>query len=262
MTAEKMDTGQSLVLVDKREDVAYLTLNAPPVNIMTAGMMGALQTALEEAGQDPALKAVAISACGKAFSAGADVGEHHPEKAKTMIGSFSRLFQAIDQLELPLVMAVDGAALGAGFELAMMADVLLASQRATFGQPEIRLGFFAPVGVAFLPALVGRAKALEITCSGRTYSAQEMAACGLVSRVVPAEELTSSLEDILGDFRKASPLILRMNVRTLKKVQGMPFEEGRREAERIFLTELMATEEVLEGIASFYEKRRPRWKNR
>ena len=179
------------IRLEKTDGVAFVTLDAPPLNILTAAMMDAIAGALADVRADRSLKAAAFTSTGKAFSAGADVGEHRPEQAAEMIAAFSRLFTLLDGLELPIVMAVDGAALGAGFELAMMADVLLASERAKFGQPEIRLGFFAPVGVAWLPVQVGPARAMEITCSGRTYTAAEMQAMGLVSRVVPPGGATS-----------------------------------------------------------------------
>lgn len=245
-----------------RDEVAYLVLQAPPYNILTCALMDRISDALEEISTNPGLKAVAVTSTGKAFSAGADVGEHTPEKAPALIGSFGRMFRRFGALELPVVMAVDGAALGAGFELVMMADILLASDRASFGQPEIRLGFFAPVGVAHLPALVGRAKAMEITCSGRKYSAQEMHACGFVSRVVAPGELETTLESALDELRQASPLVMRMNVRLIKRLHQADFESTLAEAERVFLDELMATEDVKEGIASFFEKRKPEWKNR
>jgi cyclohexa-1,5-dienecarbonyl-CoA hydratase len=257
-----MTDGQSLVRYEVVDDVAFVTLNAPPLNVLTAAMMGELAGALERAQADRSLKAILVGAEGKAFSAGADVGEHRPEQAPEMIAGFSRLFAALGASELPLVMAVDGAALGAGFELALMADVLLASDRATFGQPEIRLGFFAPVGVAWLAARIGIGRSLEVTCTGRTYTAAEMASLGLVSQVVAPGELQPAVEALLKDLRRASPTVLRMNVRLSRQLMGRPFEEARREAERVFLTELMATEDVREGIASFYEKRRPVWQNR
>jgi cyclohexa-1,5-dienecarbonyl-CoA hydratase len=253
---------RSQVHLTVKDGVALITLDAPPLNILTAGMMGGISLALEQAQSDRSLKAVAFTANGKAFSAGADVGEHRPEQAPEMIAAFSRMFALLGALDLPLVMAVDGAALGAGFELAMMGDVLLASERAKFGQPEIRLGFFAPVGVAWLPARIGPARAMEITCSGRTYTAAEMHAMGLVSRVVPAEELPAALEAALADFRRASPLVMRLNAGMVRRLGGRPFEEARREAEKVFLEELMPSEDVREGIASFFEKREPVWKGR
>lgn len=257
-----MTEAAGAVGLTRRDDVAYLELQAPPYNILTCQLMEELSAALDEVARDPALKAVALTATGKAFSAGADVGEHAPERAAQLIEAFGGLFRQLAALELPVVMAVDGAALGGGFELVMMADVLLASERATFGQPEIRLGFFAPVAVGRLPALVGPARATEIVCTGRSYSAEEMHRYGLVTKVVPAGELGSALEAILDELRRASPLLLRMNVRLLKRLGGRPFLEALPEAERAFLQELMATEDVREGIASFFEKRRPQWRNR
>ena len=257
-----MTDNLELVRYEVRDDVALLTLNAPPLNVLTAAMMLELAAALERAQADRSLKAIALRSGGKAFSAGADVGEHRPEQAPAMIAGFSRLFAVLGASELPLVMAVDGAALGAGFELALMADILLATDRATFGQPEIRLGFFAPVGVAWLAARVGPARSLEITCTGRTYSAADMATMGLVSQIVPPDGLAAALDSVLKDLRRASPVVMRMNTRLTRQLTGQPFEEARREAERVFLGELMATEDVREGIASFYEKRRPEWKNR
>jgi cyclohexa-1,5-dienecarbonyl-CoA hydratase len=244
-----------------REDVAWITLDAPPLNLLTAALMDDLSTAIDRAEADPTTKAVVVRADGRAFSAGASVEEHRPELVGVMIASFGRLFRALDACELPIVMAVGGSALGGGFELAMMADVLVASEEATFGQPEIRLGFFAPVGVVRLPALVGPARAMEITCSGRTYAAAEMQGWGLVSRVVPATQLDEAVEAVLKDFRRASPFIMRMNTRVLKSARGRPFEEALAEAERVFLTDLMHTDDVQEGLAAFFEKRKPVWKN-
>jgi cyclohexa-1,5-dienecarbonyl-CoA hydratase len=250
------------VQVDVRDGVAYVTLNAPPLNILTADLMLSLAEVVEHAQQDRSLRAIALTANGRAFSAGADVGEHHPDQAPVMIGAFSRLFEMLGASELPLVAAVDGAALGAGFELAIMADILVASERSTFGQPEIRLGFFAPVGVSWLSARVGVGRALEVTCTGRKFTAAEMAAMGVVSRVVPAEELETALEGVLDDLRRASGAVMRMNVRLTRQLHGRPFEQGRRAAEHVFLDELMATSDVREGITAFFEKRAPHWQHR
>jgi cyclohexa-1,5-dienecarbonyl-CoA hydratase len=258
----KEGAAMSAVNYEVRENVGYVTLDNPPVNIMTQALMDALAAVLATAATDGDLKAIAITGEGKAFSAGADVGEHKPEQAPGMIESFGRLFRNLDALEIPVVMAVNGTAMGAGFELALMADVLLAAESATFGQPEIRLGFFAPIGVVELPALVGRAKAMEITCSGRIYGADEMKTCGLVSHVVPDGELAEAVEATLKDFRRASALVMRLNVRNLKRLRGCPFVEALEEAENSFLGELMVAEDPREGIAAFYEKRRPEWKNR
>ncbi len=250
------------VRFDVREDIAFVTLDAPPVNILTGALMDELTRAMCRANADRSLKGVALTATGKAFSAGADVAEHAPEHAPFMIRAFSRLFDVLAALELPLVAAVDGAALGAGFELVIMADVVLATERAKFGQPEIRLGFFAPLGVSWLSDRVGWARAAEITATGRTYTAAEMQAMGVVAQVVAAGTLDAALMAVLADVRRASPLVMRMNMRMLRATRQARFGSSRRDAERVFLEELMGTEDVREGIASFTEKRSPRWKNR
>ncbi len=250
------------VLYEVRDAVAHVTLDAPPLNILTADVMAQLASATERAQADRAVLALSLTAIGAAFSAGADVGEHRPENAPAMIAAFSRLFAAFGACDVPIVMAVHGAALGAGFELALMADILVASTKATFGQPEIRLGFFAPVGVSWLSSRVGPARAVEITATGHTYSAAEMAAMGLVSRVVPPAELNDALGAVLAELRRASPAVMRLDVGLVRRLQGRSYEAGRREAERVFLDELMALEDVNEGIASFFEKRKPAWHNR
>jgi cyclohexa-1,5-dienecarbonyl-CoA hydratase len=257
-----MADAETTISYTETDGVALITLDSPPVNIMTAAMMDEIAAALERVQANADLVAVAVAARGKAFSAGADIGEHRPEQVGEMIGSFGAMFRRFDALEVPVVMAVGGAALGAGFELTMMADILLAAESASFGQPEIRLGFFAPVGVAELPALVGRAKAIEITATGRTYSAREMEACGFVSRVVADAELDDALAAVLKDLRKASPLVMRLNVRTLKRTRSLPFAAALDHAEQVFLGELMTSEDPVEGIESFYAKRRPEWRNR
>jgi len=256
-----MTTETKGLRVEKRDGVLYLTLDAPPLNILTAALMDSFSAALEEAARAPDVKAVAVTAEGRAFSAGADVGEHRPEEAPRLMASFSRMFEGFHQLEVPVVIAVQGACLGGGFELALAADVLIAAEDAVFGQPEIRLAFIAPVGLARLPALVGPARATEITCSGRNYTAREMHEFGLLSRVVPGAELHAAVESVLKDFRKASAAVMRLNVRTLKRIEALPYREARAEAVRVFLEELLPLEDVKEGIASFYDKRRPEWKN-
>jgi cyclohexa-1,5-dienecarbonyl-CoA hydratase len=253
---------EGTIRCEARDGVGYITLDSPPLNILTGAMMDELSDALERIAADDTLKAVAVTANGKAFSGGADVEEHHPDQVEGMIASFVRLFLAFDALPLPVVMAVDGAALGGGFEVAMMADILIATPEATFGQPEIRLGFFPPLAIVRLLELVEEARAIEITATGRIYSAEEMREMGVVSRIVPVDELEETLEAVLKDLRKASPLVMRLNVGTLKNLRGLPFDEALKESGRIFLEDLMVTEEPLEGIASFREKRRPEWKNR
>ena len=260
MPADTLATSQVLSRIEN--DVAFVTLDAPPVNVLSAEMMLELATAVERVHDERSTKALVLQAKGRTFSAGADVGEHRPEQAPAMISAFSRLFAVLGASELPLIAVVDGPALGAGFELVMMADILLASDRATFGQPEVRLGFFAPVAVAWLPRRIGIGRAIEVMTTGRTYTANEMRDFGLVSRVVAPEELPVAVERTLVDLRRASAAVVRMNVRLTRQLSTRPFDEAHLEAERVFLTELIQMHDVQEGIASFFEKRPPVWSNR
>ncbi|MDE3053886.1 MAG: enoyl-CoA hydratase/isomerase family protein [Gemmatimonadota bacterium] len=254
-------TAVGTVKYELHEDIAFVTLDAPPLNILTAAVMADLTASVEFALTEPTARALVLRAEGRAFSAGADVAEHRPEQAPEMIAAFGRLFDVLAGSELPIVAAVEGAALGAGFELAMMADILIATDRATFGQPEIRLGFFAPLAVAWLGRRLGIGRAIEITALGRTYSAAEMHEFGLVSQVVPADALHAALDAVLGDLRRTSAAVMRMNVRLVRASLDRPFAEARHAAERVFLDELMATEDVREGIAAFCGKRRPAWQH-
>jgi len=254
----------TMITCETRDDAVIATLDAPPLNILSAAMMSRLAEAIDDAQRRPSAKALVLragAAC-RAFSAGADVAEHRPDQAPAMIAAFSRLFDVLGACPLPIIAVVDGAALGAGFELVTVADIVLASERATFGQPEIRLGFFAPVGVAWLARRVGVGRAMEITSTGRTYTAAEMHTAGLVSRVVPREEIDAAQDAVLDDMRRASAAVLRMNVRLVRQLHDQPFAAARREAERVFLTELLATDDVREGLAAFFDKRPPAWMNR
>lgn len=256
--------GSSHARLVVENEVAFVTLDAPPLNILTADLMRALTDAIGQARAEPGIKALVLRATegSRAFSAGADVGEHRPENAPAMIDAFSQLFSALGAYDVPIIGVVDGAALGAGFELAMMTDILLASDRATFGQPEIRLGFFAPVGVAYLARRIGVGRAVEVTSTGRTYTAAEMHGYGLVTRVVPKDDLALALESVLADLRRASAAVLRMNVWLTRHLSALPFEEARRAAERVFVEELIRLEDVHEGVAAFVDKRQPVWRNR
>jgi cyclohexa-1,5-dienecarbonyl-CoA hydratase len=149
---------------DVSDGVARLTLNKPPVNVLNIAMMREINTALEGLDGDPAVKVLVFEAAegSKAFSAGVDVSEHTADRVGEMIEVFHRIFRLLDGLEVPTVAVVGGAALGGGCELALFCDMVIASEKASFGQPEIQVGVFPPIAVVALPGIVGPKKALEI----------------------------------------------------------------------------------------------------
>jgi cyclohexa-1,5-dienecarbonyl-CoA hydratase len=139
---------------------------------------------------------------------------------------------------------------------------VVAAQKAKFGQPEVKLGFFPPYAAIRLPALVGPAKAIEICATGRTYSADEAVAMGFVTRAVENEQFDAEIAKLVGEIQTSSPLILRLNKQAVKAHLGMNFATAINSVSDLFLNTLMKTEDTLEGIASFYEKRKSVWKNK
>lgn len=239
-----------------------VTLARPPLNILHGPMMAELAAALESAVVEREAKVLLIRAEGKAFSAGADVDEHRPGKAEAMISGFHGLFRVLSRVPYPTVAFVHGAALGGGCELALGCDLVVASEKARFGQPEIGLGFLPPVAAAILPGRVGWAHALEICCSGQPLTAQRALEIGLLSRVFPEDGAEAALAAFLAPFLAQSPLTLRLTKRALEGAGETSFLKRLDVAERIFLDELMPTEDVLEGLAAFDDKRKPVWRNR
>lgn len=239
-----------------------VTLARPPLNILHGPMMAELTSVLERAVVEAAAKVLLIRAEGKAFSAGADIDEHRPGKAGEMIARFHGLFRVLARVPVPTVAFVHAAALGGGCELALGCDMVVASEKARFGQPEIGLGFLPPVAAAILPGRVGWARALEICCSGQPVRAQEAREIGLVSRVFPEDGAEDALAAFLAPFLSQSPLTLRLTKRALEGGGETSFLRRLEVAERVFLDELMPTEDVLEGLAAFDGKRKPEWRNR
>jgi enoyl-CoA hydratase len=243
-----------------KNDVAYLNLNNPPVNIMSAALMDEMSGLLETVAGDRSLKAVAITAEGKAFCAGADVGEHRPEQAAGMIASFGRLFRKLDALEIPLVMAAGGAAMGAGFELILMADVLLASENAKFGQPEVNLGVIPGFGgTQRLPRLIGKGLATELLYSGDIIDAQEALRIGLVNKVFAQEELLGKCLELAEKIASRGPLAVKLCKEAVNN--GMEMDLSRACQYEVDLFSIcFSSVEQKEGMSAFLEKRSPKFK--
>ncbi len=248
--------------IENEGGVARITFDRPKHNWINIDLMNELNAELERLVQDDELKCVVLLGEGRSWSAGVDVGDHTPDKVHEMIGTFNHIFELVEQLEVPVVAAVHGRALGGGMELAIAADIIVAAESATFGQPEVKLAFFPPYAAVRLPWLVGPAKAIEICTTGMIYTAQQAKDMGMVSHVVPDEGFTDAVNEIVKQICHASPLILRLNKRAVKAHVGMGFDEALASVSDLFLNTLMKTEDTLEGIASFEERRRPVWKNR
>jgi len=246
------------------DGVARLTLNKPPLNVLDIAMMREINSVLEGLGDDPTVKVLVFEAAegSKAFSAGVDVSEHTADKVEEMIGVFHRIFRLLDALEVPTVAVVGGAAMGGGCELVLFCDMVIASERASFGQPEIQVGVIPPIAVAALPGIIGPKKALEMVLIGDRIRATEAEQLGLVNKVVPPEELRAAADEFVGKLAKLSGAVLRLTKRAVRVGSAGSFSDGLAAVEKLYLGPLMATEDAHEGLAAFMEKRTPVWKDR
>ncbi|HEY6571772.1 MAG TPA: enoyl-CoA hydratase/isomerase family protein [Candidatus Eisenbacteria bacterium] len=242
--------------------VATLTLDHPPLNVLTRRMSREIRRALDDFAADGSLRVLLIAAEGKHFSAGADVGEHLPPTYREMIPEFVETLDALAAFPLPVVAAVRGRCLGGGFELAQCADVIVAGEGATFGQPEIVLGVTAPIACVLLPRRSSPGTAAELLFSGDTLSALRAEAAGLVQRVVHDDQVETEARALAERFARHSAAALRLTKKTLLATADRPRGEALRAAADIYLNELMATEDALEGLTAFVEKRPPAWRNR
>ncbi len=238
-----------------------IVLNNPPLNILNITMMEEIANALEEATLDTTLRALVFRTEGKHFSAGADVSEHQADKVVDMIGAFGQMFRRMAGVSAVTVAAVNGSALGGGCELATFCDVVLASDQAKFGQPEIQLGVLPPVAVVTFPVLIGRNRAMELLTTGKIISAGEADRIGLINHVYTAAEFDASVAEFVESLISLSAAAVSMTKKTIDLSMYLPVMEALRQADKAYVEELMGTDDAHEGLAAFLEKRKPEWKH-
>ena len=244
--------------------VARITFARPPVNIFNIAMMQEINSALNRCAQQRELVAIVFDAAAdcRAFSAGVAVEEHVEETIFQMLDSFHGIFRNLEQLARPTIAVVDGPALGGGCELVAACDIVIASERARFGQPEIKLGVFPPVAAVLLPQIVGDKHARELILTGELIEAAEAARLGLINYVVPANELEQKTSELLARFRSLSAAALELTKRAIDLGQGRSLDSALKEVEDLYLNELMKIRDANEGISAFIEKRKPVWRDR
>ncbi|MCB2193943.1 MAG: enoyl-CoA hydratase/isomerase family protein [Deltaproteobacteria bacterium] len=243
------------------DGVATLTLCREPLNVLNIAMMKEMNQALDSL--DPAgLKVLLIQAEGKAFSAGVDVGEHLGDQVHEMIEVFHGIFRRMEKLGVISVASVQGAALGGGCELAAYCDLVVASEKAKFGQPEILVGVFPPVAALVFPRQLGYKKALELIVTGDVIGAAEAKQIGLVNQVVPPEELATATQTLVGKLVGLSGLVLSLTKKAVVQGLGDDKEQCLQVIEKVYLDELMPTADAEEGLRAFLDKRKPQWKEK
>src|SRR5437879_950220 len=254
-----MTTGHQTIQLRLENRVAWITLHRPPLNILDVSMMQELDAVLERALSK--CDFVIFQGAGeKAFSAGAEIADHTPERVGKMLSAFHGVFRRLAAADCLKIAAVHGYCLGGGMELATFCDFVLATESAQFGQPEIKLGCFPPVAMVTLPHLIGMRAAADLILAGNQIGAGEACRFGLVTRVVPDSELRDAVGKLLEELRALSPSVLQLTRKTFWNLHSAEFAKQLEEVERVYLSVLMKTHDAQEGIRAFLEKRKPVWK--
>ena len=253
---------------EKKNAIAYVTVDRPKVlNALNMQTMDELRQAFTAIRDDREIRVAIMTGGGeKAFVAGADISElakNDPIEAKEYTHRGQAVLDLIENCGKPVIACINGFALGGGCELVAGCDIVIASDRARFGQPEIKLGVFPPVAAILLSRIVGERKAREMILMGEMIDANEAFRFGLVTYVVPNGELEQKTTSVLTKLRELSSSSVTMTHAALELgASGGDLDSALEKLENFYLNELMKTEDAQEGVRAFMEKRKPVWRNR
>ena len=250
------------ILFDTSSYAARITLNNPPYNVLSVPLMAELAEAIESLNGRSNVKCILLDSSQRTFSAGISLEDSKPDRVFQTLEAFNRVFQAIGDISKPLIVVVNGPAIGAGSELVAFGDIVLATPNARFSQPEVKMGVFPPFAAVMLPQLIGPKKTYELILTGHALTAEEAASLGFVNRVVPEARLQEVVDEILARIGEFSGPVLEMTKRVIGSSLGLPVAEAMKKSQNIYLNQLMDLEDVQEGLRAVLEKRKPVWKNR
>ena len=243
--------------------VGLIKFEAPKYPVLNSKMLGEIAAALSDFDRDDEVGAIVITGTESAFAAGADIREMSEKSAAEMLKeAFIDLFDAIRNVRKPVIAAVSGYVLGGGNELAMACDMIVASETAQFGQPEINLGIIPGAGgTQRLTRAVGKAIAMEMVLNDRRLTAEEALRFGLVNRVVPVEKYLEEAINLAASIASRAPMAVRLGKEAVNRAFETSLSEGLLYERRLFYF-LFATEDQKEGMAAFLQKRKPQWRGR
>ncbi len=263
LRGEEQRTVTSASTVRVESDIAppivRIKLVNPPLNVLDLPMTRELHQTLTDLESRPDVSVILFEGSTRAFSTGVDVKAHLPEQIQEMLTSFHAVIRAVVASRKITIAAVQGACLGGGAELAAVCDMVFTARDANWGFPEIKLGCYPPVAAVALPALVGQKRAAELILTGRQIGGDQAVAIGLANRSAPAEELDALVQRTLAELRQMSPAALAHAKKAVYAWDAIHFDKGLARAEKIYLEELISTEDAREGIIAFLEKRPPKW---
>ncbi|MCK0513192.1 cyclohexa-1,5-dienecarbonyl-CoA hydratase [Aromatoleum buckelii] len=249
------------VRLDRGAKLLRLRLNRPKANIVDAQMIAALSQGLDAHAEDRNLSAVLLEHAGPHFSFGASIEEHFPDQMTGMLAVLHGLIKRMLDFPRPILVAVRGQCLGGGMEVALAGSLIFAAEDARFGQPEIKLGFFAPAASCLLPERIGQGAADDLLFSGRSVSAPEAMRLGLVNSVAE-DPVAAALAYFDEHLATHSTNALRFAVKAARGAMTRRVMERLDELEKVCGQDLINSDDALEGLLAFQEKRPPRWKNR
>jgi cyclohexa-1,5-dienecarbonyl-CoA hydratase len=237
-----------------------LRLSRPKANLIDAAMIAALRGALQDHLRQPDLTAVLIDADGPHFSFGASVEEHLPEQCASMLRDLHALLLLMLDSPVPILAAVQGQCLGGGLELALACHMIFAAPNAVLGQPEMKIGVFAPAASCLLPELIGPGRAIDLLLSGRSMGVAEAAAMGLVG--LADDPQNAALAYFTEHLKPKSASSLRYAVIAARCDLSARLREKIGHVERLYLEDLMRSHDAVEGLNAFLQKRTAQWQHR
>ena len=253
------------ILVTIDGAIGLIQLNRPKVlNALNDALTTELADALEELDRNDAVRCIVLHGSERAFSAGADIDQMKSATPLWMMNnaSINRNFDRVRRTSKPIVAAVSGYCLGGGCELVMACDIVIASETAQFGQPEISIGIIPGAGgTQRLTRAFGKSRAMELILTGKFFTAQEAHARGLVSRIVPPELYLDEAKSLARDIASKPPVAVRLAKEAINKAYEMTLTEGLNHEARLFHM-FFSTEDQKEGMTAFVEKRKPEWKGK
>ncbi|HZC65390.1 MAG TPA: enoyl-CoA hydratase/isomerase family protein [Candidatus Dormibacteraeota bacterium] len=242
--------------------VARITLNRPEHNLLNEVMLREISDGITSAGENDDVKLLVVDSACKVFSGGIDIGEYTSQRVFQMLDAFHGAFAAMLDVGKPVLCVVNGPAIGGGAELAAFGDLVIATPKARFAQPEITIGVFPPLASTILPFLVGPKTALELVLTGEAVTAERALDLGLINRLVPEDKLEHTVNELVGRITAHSGPVLTMAKKAILGGMGLSLRDGMKNSMNIFLNELYRLEDSQEGLRALVEKRKPNWKNK